>query len=103
MMVRQLLHRLVAQFTFVILSVALGFGQQAAQNRTSGATSGISAPVQASPVSPIGTTATNGQTAQANQEFALPAYLTPIHGLQGVLAETLDGSTVAAQSVEDKF
>src|SRR2546430_2482201 len=34
---------------------------------------------------------------------AAPAYLTPISGLQGVLAETLDGATVASQSVEDKF
>src|SRR5216684_4140367 len=34
---------------------------------------------------------------------AQPAYLTQIHGLQGVLAETLDGSTVAAQAVDEKF
>jgi len=34
---------------------------------------------------------------------AQPAYLTQIHGLQGVLAETLDGSTVAAQAVDDRF
>src|SRR5438445_12346228 len=32
-----------------------------------------------------------------------PAYLTSVHGLQGVLAETDDGATVAAQSVDDKF
>lgn len=34
---------------------------------------------------------------------AQPPYLTQIHGLQGVLAETLDGATVAAQAVEEKF
>lgn len=34
---------------------------------------------------------------------AQPAYLTQIHGWQGVLAETLDGSTVAAQAVDGKF
>jgi D-alanyl-D-alanine carboxypeptidase/D-alanyl-D-alanine-endopeptidase (penicillin-binding protein 4) len=34
---------------------------------------------------------------------AQPAYLTQIHGLQGVLAETLDGSTVAAQAVDGRF
>src|SRR5713101_7350399 len=32
-----------------------------------------------------------------------PAYLTSVHGLQGVLAETDDGATVAAQSVDEKF
>src|SRR2546429_8941481 len=30
-------------------------------------------------------------------------YLTPIHGIQGVFAQTLDGATIAAQSVEDKL
>src|SRR5260370_13749466 len=34
---------------------------------------------------------------------AQPSYLTSIYGLQGVLAETLDGSTVAAQSVDERF
>jgi D-alanyl-D-alanine carboxypeptidase/D-alanyl-D-alanine-endopeptidase (penicillin-binding protein 4) len=33
----------------------------------------------------------------------LPAFSTPIYGLQGVLAETVDGATVAAQSVDEKF
>jgi D-alanyl-D-alanine carboxypeptidase/D-alanyl-D-alanine-endopeptidase (penicillin-binding protein 4) len=49
-----------------------------------------------------------GQTAPANQEgvnhtLAQPAYLTPIAGYQGVLAETIDGSTVAAQAVDERF
>ena len=35
--------------------------------------------------------------------LAQPAYLTAISGLQGVLAETVDGATVAAQSADDKF
>ncbi|HSP63129.1 MAG TPA: D-alanyl-D-alanine carboxypeptidase, partial [Pyrinomonadaceae bacterium] len=34
---------------------------------------------------------------------AQPAYLTQLHGFQGVLAETLDGSTVASQAVDEKF
>jgi len=34
---------------------------------------------------------------------AQPAYLTPIAGYQGVLAETIDGSTIAAQGVDEKF
>ncbi|HYX30845.1 MAG TPA: D-alanyl-D-alanine carboxypeptidase [Pyrinomonadaceae bacterium] len=39
----------------------------------------------------------------ASQAVAQPAYLTPIAGYQGVLAETLDGSTIAAQAVDEKF
>jgi len=34
---------------------------------------------------------------------AMPAYLTPIAGYQGVLAETLDGATIASQAVDEKF
>lgn len=46
---------------------------------------------------------TNSSVAPAVPGIAIPEYLTPIHGYQGVLAETLDGTTIAAQSVEDKF
>jgi D-alanyl-D-alanine carboxypeptidase/D-alanyl-D-alanine-endopeptidase (penicillin-binding protein 4) len=35
--------------------------------------------------------------------IVLPESLTAIHGYQGVLAETLDGATIASQSAEDKF
>ncbi len=38
-----------------------------------------------------------------SQAVAQPAYLTPIAGYQGVLAETVDGATVAAQAVDDRF
>jgi D-alanyl-D-alanine carboxypeptidase/D-alanyl-D-alanine-endopeptidase (penicillin-binding protein 4) len=34
---------------------------------------------------------------------AQPSYLTTIYGLQGVLAETLDGSIIASQSVDERF
>lgn len=34
---------------------------------------------------------------------ALPESLTSIHGYQGVLAETLEGTTIASQSVDEKF
>ena len=37
------------------------------------------------------------------QALAQPAYLTPIAGYQGVLAETLDGATIAAQAADDRF
>src|SRR5438445_5973754 len=45
----------------------------------------------------------NGQLSPANLASAMPAYLTPIHGVQGVLAETIDGATIAAQAAEDRF
>jgi D-alanyl-D-alanine carboxypeptidase len=46
-----------------------------------------------------------GQTAAppSAQSLLQPAYLTPVAGFQGVLAETLDGSTLAAQAVDEKF
>src|SRR6185436_4332140 len=34
---------------------------------------------------------------------ALPEYLTEVHGYQGLLAETLDGKTIASQAVDEKF
>lgn len=39
----------------------------------------------------------------ANSALIQPAYLTPIAGYQGVLAETVDGSTIAAQAIDEKF
>jgi D-alanyl-D-alanine carboxypeptidase/D-alanyl-D-alanine-endopeptidase (penicillin-binding protein 4) len=45
-----------------------------------------------------------GQPASASTSaVAQPAYLTPIGGFQGVLAETAEGSTIAEQSADDKF
>src|SRR5436190_23506748 len=41
--------------------------------------------------------------AQPAPPLAQPAFLTPISGYQGVLAETIDGATIAAQAVDDKF
>jgi D-alanyl-D-alanine carboxypeptidase/D-alanyl-D-alanine-endopeptidase (penicillin-binding protein 4) len=40
---------------------------------------------------------------QPTSALAQPAYLTPIGGFQGVLAETVEGSTIAAQSADDRF
>ena len=45
----------------------------------------------------------NSSVAPNATAIALAESLTPIHGYQGVLAETLDGTTIAAQSVEEKF
>jgi len=45
----------------------------------------------------------NASVAPTAQAIALEESLTPIQGYQGVLAETLDGSTIAAQAIENKF
>src|SRR6266852_29682 len=78
------MKRTVIQTTAAIASILLAavhtFGQQAAP-------AGLSLPAAAS----------------ESKTTAQPAYLTQIRGLQGVLAETLDGSTVAAQAVDEKF
>src|ERR1051325_3231917 len=41
--------------------------------------------------------------AENQQGVSQPGYLTAISGYQGVLAETVDGATIASQSVDDKF
>src|SRR5687767_5109101 len=51
-------------------------------------------------VQPAPADASVATTAQA---IALEESLTPIQGYQGVLAETLDGSTINAQAIENKF
>jgi serine-type D-Ala-D-Ala carboxypeptidase/endopeptidase (penicillin-binding protein 4) len=51
------------------------------------------------------TTASAAVTDKPSPEgtLAKPGYLTPIRGLQGVLAETIDGATVASQSIDERF
>lgn len=47
----------------------------------------------------------SGSSAVANiaRGIALPESLTAIHGYQGVLAETLDGTVIASQAADEKF
>lgn len=47
--------------------------------------------------------AAQSANAATTSALAQPAYLTPIGGFQGVLAETVEGSTIAAQSADDRF
>jgi len=58
-----------------------------------------SVPIQSQP--PTALTASE-KSAQPNSSTR-PAYLTSVYGLQGVLAETDDGATVAAESIDEKF
>jgi serine-type D-Ala-D-Ala carboxypeptidase/endopeptidase (penicillin-binding protein 4) len=85
--------------------LVLGASSAAAQppsGAPSKSTSESLTPAQAQ-ASPQPSSSGSPAVASANAGFAVPAYLTPIHGVQGVLAETLDGSTIAAQALQDKF
>ncbi|MDX6383037.1 MAG: hypothetical protein QOK48_610 [Blastocatellia bacterium] len=76
--------------------VPAAFGQQPGNRSTSqSAPNQVSAQV-AAPV----TTVTNNN---GNNGLLQPAIATPIYGLQGVLAETVEGATLAAQSVDARF
>ena len=54
-------------------------------------------------VSPTPTQSVPRQTTASSPEIAKPAYLTPIQGVQGVLAETIDGRILAEQAANDTF
>lgn len=56
-----------------------------------------------SPAQQNAATPSASPVAASSQAVAYPSYLTPVAGFQGVLAETVDGATVASQSVDDKF
>jgi D-alanyl-D-alanine carboxypeptidase/D-alanyl-D-alanine-endopeptidase (penicillin-binding protein 4) len=91
------LNRHLARLSFVIALLVAGFVTAAAQSVT---------PVppstdrQSSAPSPSVASTENKSSSQA---LAQPAYLTPIAGYQGVLAETLDGATIASQAADEKF
>jgi D-alanyl-D-alanine carboxypeptidase/D-alanyl-D-alanine-endopeptidase (penicillin-binding protein 4) len=92
-MVSRRVHRLFGVLALVVCGAFSGLAQQTPTPPASsvGSASGSeSAPA-------------TGSSAAAAGAVASPAYLTAIHGLQGVLAETLDGVTVASQSVDEKF
>jgi D-alanyl-D-alanine carboxypeptidase/D-alanyl-D-alanine-endopeptidase (penicillin-binding protein 4) len=53
----------------------------------------------------LGAQNSSGSSSVANitRGISLPESLTAIHGYQGVLAETLDGTVIASQSADEKF
>jgi D-alanyl-D-alanine carboxypeptidase/D-alanyl-D-alanine-endopeptidase (penicillin-binding protein 4) len=88
-------------FTLVLLGALRALGQQAQPPSAS-----QSNPIQiqqqvTAPATGLSNAA--GQNLPATSGLAQPAFLTPIYGVQGVLAETVDGSTIAAQSLDEKF
>jgi D-alanyl-D-alanine carboxypeptidase/D-alanyl-D-alanine-endopeptidase (penicillin-binding protein 4) len=75
---------------------------------------GSATPAQTNPSSqppngtlPIQPAARNSEPGATTSSVAgtatLPEYLTTVHGVQGILAETQDGGLVASQSVDEKF
>jgi len=88
----------LAKLAFVLIGMALAFAPAASQSTVPGVQSNQKQPSNVSQSAPI-----TESTQSASQAIAQPAYLTPISGYQGVLAETIDGATIAAQAVDDRF
>ncbi len=84
-------------FALVLLASVLAFGQQASPTVPPSSSNQIQ-PQVAAP-----TTGFSGPSLPGNNGLSQPAYLTPIYGLQGVLAETVEGNTLAAQAVDVRF
>jgi D-alanyl-D-alanine carboxypeptidase/D-alanyl-D-alanine-endopeptidase (penicillin-binding protein 4) len=96
-----LLSRSAKIFTLVLLGGVLALGQQAPQPSPPQPNPNQTQPQAAAPAT--GVSGPAGANLPGNTGLAQPALLTPIYGLQGVLAETVDGATVAAQSIDEKF
>jgi len=95
---KQLFLRSARIFAYLLFAATVAFSQQAPP--TPPPVDPNRAPAGAPPTAFSGA---NGSNLPGAQGLAQPAYLTPIFGLQGVLAETLDGGTVAAQSIDEKL
>lgn len=95
---KQLFLKSARIFAYLLFAATVAFSQQAPSTTTQ--VDPNRAPAGAPPTAFSGA---NGSNLPGAQGPAQPAYLTPIFGLQGVLAETLDGGMVAAQSVDGKF
>ncbi|HVS20980.1 MAG TPA: D-alanyl-D-alanine carboxypeptidase, partial [Pyrinomonadaceae bacterium] len=96
----------LALFATSLFGAAVVFTQQTSPSPASRSNPDGSTPAQIQPqaVAPPDVFAGTTQPVSASpQGLFQPAYLTPIRGAQGVLAETLDGATLAAQSVDEKF
>ena len=94
--------RAIALIVTVLLVATAAFGQQTSPSPSPRTKPEVAAPAQnqSQTVPP-----SNGlpQPSAGAPGSAIASYLTPIHGTQGVLAQTLVGATLAAQSVDDKF
>lgn len=96
MRVIRALNKLLLPLGLIALLVGTAFSQQTVPS--SSQDESIRAELQATSAA----SDTSKQLA-TSQAVAQPAYLTPIAGIQGVLAETVDGATVASQAADEKF
>src|SRR6266571_2124170 len=99
---REATPRFAAVAALMIAGAILSVAQQSTQTAPPGISRSSSAQTQPAG-QPLNDGTSNGQPSLADSAYAIPAYLTPIRGVQGVLAETVDGATIAAQAVEDRF
>src|SRR3977135_2436555 len=94
--------RLAKILTLVVLGCVLVSGQQI-QQQPSASPSNPNQTQPQTPASSNGTPASVGPNLPNSNGLAQPSFLTPIFGLQGVFAETVEGNPVAAQSIDAKF
>ena len=90
---------------FAIVLIALGNSVVKAQLATPSPPKKVAAPAIDSRNAPQNAP-TNSAVAPVSsvaRAVALPESLTPIHGYQGVLAETLEGTIIASQSIDERF
>jgi len=97
----QLFTKSAKIFTLVLLGSVLAVGQQAPPAPAPQSGPKQTQPPVSAPVTGSSTPA--GLNLSGNNGLAQPPFLTPIYGLQGVLAETVEGSTLASQSVDERF
>lgn len=95
----QLLKKIGGAFALVFIAASVTLAQSA-QSRESQTTPTQIRQQSVAPHLGTGAVTPNPSTAPG---LAQPAYLTQITGLQGVLAQTLDGATVASQSIDERF
>src|SRR5882762_10876571 len=99
------MHHLLKKIGSALASVLIGatftFAQQGAPPTGSQSPSTQTRPQAVSPL--LGNSAAAKPNPPSAPGLAQPAYLTLISGLQGVLAETFEGTTLAAQSVDERF
>ena len=89
--VKSLLKKFLSVIAFSLVAVTLVVAQSATPTPTQ--------PVETREQ----TTQPPASAATPSSTVAKPAYLTSISGVQGVLAETLDGSVIAEQAADGKF
>jgi D-alanyl-D-alanine carboxypeptidase/D-alanyl-D-alanine-endopeptidase (penicillin-binding protein 4) len=87
---------------WAVLLIGAGYGSVLAQV-VPPASPADQKPSQSQPAAGQPTEGSSDNRPGVSRAVTQPAYLTPIAGYQGVLAETIDGSTVAAQAVDEKF